>query len=106
LRERWRDPASGEVVRTFTIITTEPNELAAPIHNRMPESSGRPTTQRGLVRNRRRRMSLLALLKPFPAARMRTFPIDRRVGDPKNADAGLIEPLRLTGWLYAPGVTR
>jgi hypothetical protein len=30
---------------------------------------------------------------------LRAFPVDRRVGDPKNEDAGLIEPLRLTGSL-------
>jgi putative SOS response-associated peptidase YedK len=42
---------------------------------------------------------LLALLKPFATERMRAFPVDRRVGDPKNEDAGLIEPLRLTGSL-------
>jgi hypothetical protein len=39
------------------------------------------------------------MIKPFPAERMRAFPVDRRVGDPKNEDAGLIEPLRLTGSL-------
>ena len=44
---------------------------------------------------------LLALLKPFPAECMRVFPVDRRVGDPRDADAGLIEPLRLTGSLPA-----
>jgi putative SOS response-associated peptidase YedK len=48
---------------------------------------------------RRVKDDLRALLKPFPAARMRAFPVDRRVGDPKNEDAGLIEPLRLTGSL-------
>ncbi len=36
LWERWRDPANGETLRTFTIITTAPNALCAPIHNRMP----------------------------------------------------------------------
>jgi hypothetical protein len=30
---------------------------------------------------------------------MRAFPIDRRVGDPKNEDAGSIGPLKLTGSL-------
>ena len=33
--ENWKSPA-GEWVRSFAIITTEPNELCAPIHNRMP----------------------------------------------------------------------
>lgn len=35
LWETWRSPA-GETVRSFTIVTTEPNELCAPIHDRMP----------------------------------------------------------------------
>ena len=31
----WRKP-DGKRVESFTIITTEPNELLRPIHNRMP----------------------------------------------------------------------
>jgi putative SOS response-associated peptidase YedK len=36
LWENWRDPTSGEWVRTFAIITTDANELVAEIHDRMP----------------------------------------------------------------------
>jgi putative SOS response-associated peptidase YedK len=32
----WRDPGTQERVRTCTIITGEPNELVAPLHDRMP----------------------------------------------------------------------
>lgn len=35
LWEHWK-PAEGESLETCTIITTEPNDLMAPIHNRMP----------------------------------------------------------------------
>ena len=35
LWDTWRD-AEGQQVRTCTIITTEPNELVASIHTRMP----------------------------------------------------------------------
>jgi putative SOS response-associated peptidase YedK len=35
LWENWKDP-QGNWLRTFTIVTGEPNELVAPIHNRMP----------------------------------------------------------------------
>ncbi len=35
LWETWRSPA-GERIRSFTIITTKPNELCAELHNRMP----------------------------------------------------------------------
>jgi putative SOS response-associated peptidase YedK len=33
--ENWRSPA-GERIRSFAVITTEPNELCARLHNRMP----------------------------------------------------------------------
>jgi putative SOS response-associated peptidase YedK len=36
LWERWEDRAGGEAAQTFTILTTTPNELCAPIHDRMP----------------------------------------------------------------------
>jgi SOS response associated peptidase (SRAP) len=35
LWDAWRSP-SGKRVESFTIITTEPNELIRPVHNRMP----------------------------------------------------------------------
>jgi putative SOS response-associated peptidase YedK len=35
LWEKWRSPA-GEKINSCTIITTEANELLAPLHNRMP----------------------------------------------------------------------
>jgi putative SOS response-associated peptidase YedK len=36
LWENWKDPTSGEWIRTFAIITTPANELVAEIHDRMP----------------------------------------------------------------------
>jgi putative SOS response-associated peptidase YedK len=36
LWENWKPPASGEWIRTFTVITTDANELAGQIHDRMP----------------------------------------------------------------------
>jgi putative SOS response-associated peptidase YedK len=38
LWETWRSRSSGERVRSFAIVTTEPNELCAQLHNRMPVS--------------------------------------------------------------------
>ena len=34
--ESWKHPESGEVIRTFCIITTAANELVLDIHDRMP----------------------------------------------------------------------
>ena len=35
LWENWKSPA-GEWILTFAIVTTQPNELCAELHNRMP----------------------------------------------------------------------
>jgi putative SOS response-associated peptidase YedK len=47
LWENWKDPTSGEWMRTFAIITTDANELVAEIHDRMPLISHPPTTSAG-----------------------------------------------------------
>jgi len=36
LWDRWKDPSDGATLHSFTVITGPPNELVAPIHNRMP----------------------------------------------------------------------
>jgi putative SOS response-associated peptidase YedK len=35
LWDTWRSPA-GERIRSFAIVTTQPNALCAELHNRMP----------------------------------------------------------------------
>jgi putative SOS response-associated peptidase YedK len=49
LWESWRSPA-GERVRSFTIVTTTPNELCAELHNRMPVVLKPPACRRGLAK--------------------------------------------------------
>ena len=34
--EMWHDPKTEERIRTFCVLTCEPNEMMATIHNRMP----------------------------------------------------------------------
>jgi putative SOS response-associated peptidase YedK len=34
--ETWKDKATGQALETYTILTTDPNELMEQIHNRMP----------------------------------------------------------------------
>lgn len=36
LWEWWKDPASGQGIETYAIVTTRANDLLAPIHDRMP----------------------------------------------------------------------
>jgi putative SOS response-associated peptidase YedK len=92
LWERWKDKTSGETVRSCTIITTTPNEVCAPIHDRMPLMNAPDDCARWLGEEPVEPVRLLQLLKPYPAEAMMAFPVDARVGNVKNDDAALIEP--------------
>jgi putative SOS response-associated peptidase YedK len=93
LWERWKDKASGEVVRSCTIITTTPNEVSAPIHDRMPVIIAPEDYGKWLGEEEADPVRLLQMLKPFPAEAMMAFPVDARVGNVKNDEAALIEPV-------------
>lgn len=92
LWERWRArDAKADVapLDTFTILTTEPNTLCAPIHNRMPVILGREQWA-GWLGTPEDRMALLAR-GSFPAERMECWPVGKAVGNVINEGAALIE---------------
>jgi putative SOS response-associated peptidase YedK len=91
LYERWTEPESGEVLTTCTIITTRPNDLLAPIHNRMPVILPRAAYDRWLDPAITDGAQVTPLLKSYPADQMIAYPVSRRVNSPANDDPGLIE---------------
>jgi putative SOS response-associated peptidase YedK len=92
LWERWRDPASREIVRSFTIITTAANELMAPIHNRMPVILEQAAWPQWLGEADVTQEELRGMFKPFPAERMRAYPISSRVNNVRNDDEEILRP--------------
>lgn len=93
LWERWKYPATGEILRSFAIITTSPNEVMAPIHDRMPVILDAADWGRWLGEETASQADLLGLLKPAPADIMRAYPISSRVNSPKFDDESLLTPL-------------
>jgi putative SOS response-associated peptidase YedK len=91
LWENWRDPTSGEWVRTFAIITTDANELVAEIHDRMPLILATTDYARWLSEE----PDPGDLMRPFPAEPMRIWPISTRVNKPENDDPSIVEPIEL-----------
>jgi putative SOS response-associated peptidase YedK len=89
--ENWKEPASGAWMRTFAVITTEANEIVAPIHDRMPAILAPADYVRWLSDEPDPR----ELMRPYPAALMRMWPISTRVNKPQNDDSMLIEPIEL-----------
>jgi putative SOS response-associated peptidase YedK len=88
----WKGLASGEIIRSCSIVTGEPNELVAPIHNRMPVILDQAAWPAWLAETPAEHAEPLALLRPFPAQRMRAYAISPRVGNVRNDDEALLAP--------------
>jgi putative SOS response-associated peptidase YedK len=83
-------------VHSFAIITTTPNELCADLHDRMPVVLGHEVWPEWLGEEPAHPSRLKALLSPFPAEEMVAWPVNPRVGNVKNNDPSLIEPVVLS----------
>ena len=92
LWETW-GPRDGDKVESFTILTTTPNEFMGTIHNRMPVILAPDCWATWLGETAATAEELLALCRPFPSDRMISWAVSARVGNVKNTDAALVEPL-------------
>ena len=92
LWENWKSPVSGEWVRTFCIITTPANVLVSRIHDRMPLILARSDLDRWLGPE----PDVADLLRAYPSADMRMWPISNRVNSANNDDAAILEPVKAT----------
>lgn len=88
LWERWKDRATGQPLETYTIITTEPNELAATVHNRMPAILAAADYSRWLADADPARLPI-DLLRPFPSEAMKVWKVSAAVGNVRNNSAEL-----------------
>src|SRR5437773_3926103 len=91
LREKWRKPG-GNVLESFTIITTEANELVRPVHDRMPVILDAESALQWLDPEREFR-SVQSLLQPIPGRLMRCHLVSRRINDTRFDDVSCIEPV-------------
>ncbi|MFO7952952.1 MAG: SOS response-associated peptidase [Bacillota bacterium] len=88
LWERWD---KGErPLETCTILTTEPNSLVAPLHNRMPVIIPHEAYEDWLKQAGEKDLS--RLLKPYPAEELAAYPVSPLVNNPAQDSKELIEP--------------
>ena len=87
-----RDPATKEPLETFTLITTDANELLEPIHDRMPVILEPKDYDRWLQLDDPTHPPI-DLLRAFPAEQMIVWKVDSRVGNVRNDDEGCIASL-------------
>lgn len=108
LWERWTPPqtqtglgefAGGSTpavepdsIETFTVITTEPNDLVSTLHHRMAvvlDESEEETWLSGDADEAER------LLDPYPDDAMEAYPVSTRVNSPANDGPSLVEAVEL-----------
>ena len=81
LWDRWKNPETGELMTSCTIVVTDANALTRPIHDRMP-----------VVLDKADISPLLngeagtELLRPAAQDRLRMWPVSRRVNKTGNGD--------------------
>ena len=83
LWEMWKDRDTGQKLRTYTVLTTDPNEIMEPIHNRMPVILAREDYERWIAPTDPAHLPV-DLLKPYPAEEMKAWKIGRAVGNTQN----------------------
>jgi hypothetical protein len=90
-----RIKATGQPLETYTIITTDPNELLEPIHNRMPVILSPQDYSRWLDPGEPSQLPI-DLLRPYPAEEMRAWKVSAAVGNVKNNGPELRLPAGLS----------
>ena len=93
LWEHWADPASGGEIQTCTILTTAPNELMDPIHNRMPVILAAEDYAAWLDPDFDQPPILQAMLRPYEAEAMDRYAIATVVNKPQNDTPDCMAPL-------------
>lgn len=99
LWERWTSD-DGSELESCTIITTEPNELLSELHDRMPVVLAADDYDAWMNPGNEETGELERFLRPYPAERMKFYPIDTTVNNPQNDNPSCIEPAGEQGTLF------
>lgn len=88
----WEPPARDGASPTCTILTTEPNDVTRPVHDRMPVILSPDGYAPWLDPKPGDAVALRRLLVPFPAGTMTARPVSRAVNDARFDDPACLGP--------------
>src|SRR5438132_4484373 len=94
LWDEWRSP-DGEIIESYTILTTGPNSLVADLHDRMPVIVTPDKYDVWLDPDVNDFNTIRDTLKPCDASLMRRYPVSRRLNNSKIDDAEAASPLTI-----------
>jgi putative SOS response-associated peptidase YedK len=88
----WRDPDTAARLYTCSILTTDPNELVARIHDRMPVVLD-PTDWEAWLAQETPAEKLRSLLHPAPVEPLDAYAVSPAVNNVRNEGPELLAPL-------------
>ncbi|MCF8302827.1 MAG: SOS response-associated peptidase [Bacteroidales bacterium] len=86
--DSWKDE-SGATIHTFSIITTQANDLVKSLHDRMPVILSPDHEKAWLELNNTE--DLKSLLVPYPSDNLEAYPVSKAVNSPYNDSPEIIE---------------
>jgi putative SOS response-associated peptidase YedK len=89
--EQWKKP-EGDTLETFSIITTEPNELVARVHDRMPVAITNNMVGAWLSPETKPEV-LKSFLAPYPSSQMKAIAVSGYVNKSSNRGEECMKPL-------------
>ena len=90
--DEWANPATGEITRSFAILTTVANELMQAIgHHRSPVVLDEEQEQ-AWVDLSTPLSDITGMLRPCPAAKLNAYPISPDIRDPRANGSDLLQP--------------
>ena len=89
----WKEEGGeGQRRGSFSIITTQANELMSQIHQRMPVILREEDHERWLDRSYKDTDALQKLIQPYAAEEMEAYPVSRYVSNSKNEGPECLSP--------------
>jgi putative SOS response-associated peptidase YedK len=95
LWDRWKDP-NGQWIKSCSILTTTPNALTAPVHDRMPVILDPDIYDLWLDPGMKDVYAMSDMLKPYDARLMRSYPVSTRINSVVNDDPQCAAPVELS----------
>lgn len=93
LYSEWKN-SEGKTVSSFTIITTTPNELVAPIHNRMPVIL-QPQHEKLWLDKEISTADLLDILLPYDPHKMEAYTVSTLVNNVANDTDKILQEVKV-----------
>ena len=92
LWDSWTDENTGEIIDSFTIITTSANSKVAPIHDRMPVILEQEE-EKIWLNMQTDPVEIDSVLDQFSVDNIKVYQVSKLVNSPVNDNSGILNPI-------------